>query len=174
MVKMRQDGKVENRAVYFAIGINQEGRKPMLGLWANGNEGAKYWMAVLQNLKSRDMKDCIVHLIRAGLNFVNWKERKDSAADLKCIYRAATVERAAEALADLRRKYPKHQSQLSKQMISMTSRKKSMAGKSGLECGGAIPFLSYSPAHSSTAVGHQPEQHHKTQERSRSGGPNPQ
>ena len=59
-VKMRQDGKVENRAVYTAIGINMEGQKSVLGLWANGQEGAKYWMAVLMNLKNRGMKDAFV------------------------------------------------------------------------------------------------------------------
>ena len=47
MVKMRHEGKVENRAVYTAIGINVEGQKSVLGLWASGNEGAKYWMSVL-------------------------------------------------------------------------------------------------------------------------------
>ena len=136
MVKMRQDGKVENRAVYSAVGINMEGQKSVLGLWASGNEGAKYWMSVLQNLKTRGMKDafiictdglkgfpeaieaifpstlvqtCIVHLIRASLNFVNWKERKAMAADLKPIYRAATAEMAELALAEFRVKYPKHQ-----------------------------------------------------------------
>jgi putative transposase len=135
MVKMRQDGKVENRAVYSAVGINMEGQKSVLGLWASGNEGAKYWMSVLQNLKTRGMKDafiictdglkgfpeaieaifpstlvqtCIVHLIRASLNFVNWKERKAMAADLKPIYRAATAEMAELALAEFRAKYPKH------------------------------------------------------------------
>ena len=113
MVKMRQDGKVDNRAVYTAIGINVEGQKSVLGLWVSGNEGAKDWMSVLQNLKNRGMKDafvictdglkgfpeaieavfpstlvqtCIVHLIRASLSFVNWKERKALAADLKSIY----------------------------------------------------------------------------------------
>jgi putative transposase len=136
MVRMRQDGKVENRAVYTAIGINMEGQKSVLGLWANGSEGAKYWMSVLMNLKNRGMKDafvictdglkgfpeaieavfpstlvqtCIVHLIRASLQFVNWKERRSLAADLKTIYRAPTVERAAAALEEFRRKYPKHQ-----------------------------------------------------------------
>jgi putative transposase len=135
MVKMRQDGKVDNRAVYTAIGINMEGRKSVLGLWVSGNEGAKYWMSVLQNLKTRGMKDafiictdglkgfpeaieaifpstlvqtCIVHLIRGSLNFVNWKERKAMAADLKPIYRAATAEMAELALAEFRAKYPKH------------------------------------------------------------------
>ena len=136
MVKMRQDGKVDNRAVYTAIGINMEGQKSVLGLWVSGNEGAKYWMSVLQNLKNRGMKDafiictdglkgfpeaieavfpstlvqtCIVHLIRASLSFVNWKERKAMAADLKPIYRAPSAEMAALALAEFRAKYPKHQ-----------------------------------------------------------------
>ena len=136
MVKMRPDGKVENRAVYTAIGIDLEGQKSVLGLWADGNEGAKYWMSVLQNLKNRGRKDafvictdglkgfpeaiaavfpstlvqtCIVHPIRASLNFVNWKERKRVAGDLKSIYRAASAEQAARALAEFRRKYPKHQ-----------------------------------------------------------------
>ncbi len=136
MVKMRQDGKVDNRAVYTAIGINMEGEKSVLGLWVSGNEGAKYWMAVLTNLKNRGMKDafvictdglkgfpeaieavfpdtlvqtCIVHLIRASLNFVNWKERKAIAANLKPIYRAATAEMAELALDAFRIKYPRHQ-----------------------------------------------------------------
>lgn len=136
MVKMRQDGKVDNRAVYTAIGINMEGEKSVLGLWVSGTEGAKYWMSVLMNLKNRGMKDafiictdglkgfpeaieavfpntlvqtCIVHLIRASLQFVNWKERKAMAADLKTIYRAASAEMAERALAEFRRKYPKHQ-----------------------------------------------------------------
>ena len=136
MVKMRQDGKVDNRAVFTAIGINMEGEKSVLGLWVNATEGAKFWMSVLMNLKNRGMKDafiictdglkgfpdaieavfpstlvqtCIVHLIRASLNFVSWKERKAVAADLKTIYRAASAEMAEQALRDFRIKYPKHQ-----------------------------------------------------------------
>jgi len=136
MVKMREDGKVDNRAVYTAIGINMEGQKSVLGLWVGGNEGAKYWMSVLMNLKNRGMKDafivctdglkgfpeaieaifpstlvqtCIVHLVRSSLKFVNWKDRKAMAADLKLIYRAATAEMAEVALAEFRAKYPKHQ-----------------------------------------------------------------
>ena len=128
MVRMRQDGKVENRAVYTAIGINIEGGKSVLGLWGSGNEGAKYWTSVLTNMKDRGMKDafvictdglnkgfpeaieavfpstlvqtCIVHL---------WKERKALAADLKLIYRAPTAEMAEMALQSFRLKYPKHQ-----------------------------------------------------------------
>ena len=136
MVKMRQDGKVDNRAVFTAIGINVEGQKSVLGLWVNGTEGSKFWMSVLVNLKNRGMKDafiictdglkgfpeaieaifpstlvqtCIVHMIRASLSFVSWKERKALAADLKLIYRAPTAEMAEMALADFRAKYPKHQ-----------------------------------------------------------------
>jgi putative transposase len=136
MVRMRHEGKVENRAVFTAIGINVEGRKSVLGLWVNGNEGAKFWMSVLMNLKNRGMKDafiictdglkgfpeaieavfpstlvqtCIVHLIRNSLSFVGWKERKAMAADLKLIYRAATAEMAEMELARFREKYPKHQ-----------------------------------------------------------------
>jgi putative transposase len=136
MVKMRQDGKVDNRAVYTAIGINMDGEKSVLGLWTNSSEGAKFWMSVLTNLKNRGMKDafiictdglkgfpdaieavfpsalvqtCIVHLIRASLNFVNWKERKAMAADLKTIYRAPSADTAEMALKAFRIKYPKHQ-----------------------------------------------------------------
>ena len=136
MVKMRYEGKVENRAVFTAIGINVEGGKVVLGLWVNGTEGSKFWLSVLTGLKNRGMKDafifcvdglkgfpeaiemafpsalvqtCIVHLIRNSLAFVNWKERKAMAADLKLIYRAATAEMAEMALAEFRVKYPKHQ-----------------------------------------------------------------
>ena len=136
MVKMRQDGKVDNRAVYTAIGINMEGQKAVLGLWVSATEGAKYWMAVLTNLKNRGVRDiflictdglkgfpeaieavfpetlvqtCIVHLIRASLKFVSWKERKAMAADLKTIYRAVSAETAWLALTEFRRKYPGYQ-----------------------------------------------------------------
>lgn len=136
MVKMRHEGKVENRAVYTAIGVNVEGVKSVLGLWASASEGAKQWMAILTNLKNRGMKDafiictdglkgfpeaieaifpstlvqtCIVHMIRNSLSYVSWKERKAMAADLKSIYKAPTVEMAEIALAEFREKYPKHQ-----------------------------------------------------------------
>jgi putative transposase len=125
-VKIRHEGRVENRAVYVAIGINLEGRKEVLGLWTSGNEGAKFWLAVLSELRNRGVKDvfvvcvdglkgfpqaiesvypqaevqmCIVHLVRASLNYVNWKERKQVAADLKPIYRAATAVQAELELA---------------------------------------------------------------------------
>lgn len=117
-VRMRHEGRVENRAVYVAIGVGLEGHKEVLGLWSSANEGAKFWLSVLTELKNRGVKDmlivcvdglkgfpqaieavfpqaqvqlCIVHLVRASLNYVSWKERKQVAADLKPIYKAATA-----------------------------------------------------------------------------------
>ena len=118
-VKMRHEGRVENRAVYVAIGVTMEGRKEVLGLWTSANEGAKFWLTILTEMRNRGVKDifiacvdglkgfpqaiesvfpraqvqlCIVHLVRASLNYVGWKDRKQVAAALKPIYKAATAE----------------------------------------------------------------------------------
>ena len=126
-VKMRHEGRVENRAVYVAIGVDLEGRKEVLGLWTSANEGAKFWLGVLTELKNRGVRDvlivcidglkgfpqaiesvfpeariqlCIVHLVRASLNYVSWKERRRVAADLKAIYRAATERQAEQELME--------------------------------------------------------------------------
>jgi putative transposase len=126
-VKMRHEGRVENRAVYVAIGVDLEGRKEVLGLWTSANEGAKFWLGVLTELKNRGVRDvlivcidglkgfpqaiesvfpeariqlCIVHLVRASLNYVNWKERRRVAGDLKAIYRAATERQAEQELTE--------------------------------------------------------------------------
>jgi putative transposase len=126
-VKMRHEGRVENRAVYVAIGVDLEGCKEVLGLWTSSNEGAKFWLGVLTELKNRGVKDvliacidglkgfpqaieavfpetriqlCIVHLVRASLQYVNWKERKRVAADLKSIYRASTERQAEQELTE--------------------------------------------------------------------------
>jgi putative transposase len=131
-VKMRHDGRVENRAVYVAIGVDLEGKKDVLGLWTSANEGAKFWLSVLTELKNRGVKDlfivcvdglkgfpqaveaafpqaqvqlCIVHLVRASLRYVNWKERKAVAADLKPIYRAATAIEAEMELDNFLRQW---------------------------------------------------------------------
>jgi putative transposase len=61
-VKMRHEGRVENRAVYVAIGVDLEGRKDVLGLWTSGNEGAKFWLAVLTELKNRGIRDIFICL----------------------------------------------------------------------------------------------------------------
>ena len=124
-VKMRHEGRVDNRAVYVAIGVTMEGRKEVLGLWTGASEGAKFWLAVMTELRNRGVKDifiacvdglkgfpqaienvfpqaqvqlCIVHLLRASLRYVTWKDRKQVAADLKPVYRAATVEQAEQEL----------------------------------------------------------------------------
>ena len=137
VVKMRSEGRVENRAVHVAMGIGMDGNKEVLGLWTTANEGAKFWLQVLTELKNRGLKDifiacvdglkgfpqaietvypkttvqlCIVHMTRASLNYVSWKERKEVAMDLKAIYRAATGEEAERQLAAFEakwnRKYP--------------------------------------------------------------------
>ena len=136
-VKMRHEGRVENRAVYVAIGVTLEGRKEVLGLWTSSNEGAKFWLTILTELRNRGVKDifiacvdglkgfpqaiesvfpqaqvqlCIVHLMRASLNYVTWKDRKQVAAELKPIYRAATAEQAgAELEAFMKRWGSKYQ-----------------------------------------------------------------
>jgi putative transposase len=126
MVKMRHEGRVENRAVYVAIGIDLDGRKDVLGLWTSANEGAKFWLQVLTELRNRGVKDifiacvdglkgfpqaietvfpqaqvqlCIVYLVRASLSYVSWRERKQVAQDLKSVYRAATEEQARREMA---------------------------------------------------------------------------
>jgi putative transposase len=134
VIKMRDNGQVQNRAVYVAIGITMEGHKEVLGLWTSANEGAKFWLQVLTELKNRGLQDvfiacvdglkgfpqaietvypkttvqlCIVHLVRASLNYVNWQERKRVAADLKAVYRATTVEQAEQQLAALAERWDK-------------------------------------------------------------------
>jgi putative transposase len=134
-VKMRHEGRVENRAVYVAIGINLEGRKDVLGLWTGANEGAKFWLGVLTELRNRGVKDiyvvcvdglkgfpqaiesvfplaqvqlCIVHLVRNSLNYVTWQDRKKAAADLKPVYRALTAEQAAQELSEFEKKWTKY------------------------------------------------------------------
>jgi len=118
-VKVRQDKRVINKAVFIALGINLNGEKEVLGLWIQENEGAKFWLSVLTELKTRGVQDifiacvdgltgfpdaisavftqtkvqlCIVHMVRNSLRFVSWKERKEVAADLRKIYRSISVE----------------------------------------------------------------------------------
>ena len=124
-VKSRQEGPVKTKAVYVALGINLEGEKELLGLWIADNEGAKFWLSVFTELKTRGVADCfiacvdglkglpeaietvftdtqvqlcIVHKIRNSLKYVIWKDRKEVAADLRAIYAAPMREEAGEAL----------------------------------------------------------------------------
>jgi putative transposase len=131
-VKVREDGRVSSHAVYVVLGVTMEGIKEVLGLWMSGNEGAKFWLKVLTDLKNRGVQDifiacvdgltgfpdaiaavfpntqvqlCIVHLICNSLKYVTWKQQKEVAADLKPIYRAATVAEAELALETFAEKW---------------------------------------------------------------------
>ena len=124
-VKVREEGVVQNQAVHLAIGVTALGRKEILGLWTAANEGAKFWLGVMNELKSRGVRDvlivvvdglkgfpeaieaafpeatvqtCLVHLIRYSLAHASWKERKELAGALRPIYQADTLEEAEEAL----------------------------------------------------------------------------
>ncbi len=126
-VKIRDEGTVRNKAVYLAIGIRCSGDKEILGLWIEQTEGAKFWLKVMTELRTRGTEDilvavvdglrgfpeaiesvfpevrvqtCIVHLIRHSLKFASWKERKPLAAALKLIYRAETAEAALHQLEE--------------------------------------------------------------------------
>ena len=134
VVKIRDTGHVRNKAIYIAIGVNMQGVKEVLGLWAGQAEGAKFWLQVLTELKNRGVEDvfivsidglkgfpeaietvfpeaevqlCIVHQVRGSLNYVSWKHRKEVAADLKPIYRASTVEDAELRLTEFAAKWDK-------------------------------------------------------------------
>src|ERR1700676_3491535 len=124
-VKIREDNVVRNKAVYLALGIRRDGTREMLGLWIETTEGAKFWMKVFNDLKTRGVNDiliavtdglsgmpaalaagfprttlqtCIVHLIRNSLDYASWKDRKPLAAALRPIYAAASAEAALAAL----------------------------------------------------------------------------
>ena len=135
-VKVRQEGRVLNKAVYLAVGVTLEGIKEVLGMWTAETEGAKFWLQVVTELKSRGVKDifiacvdglkgfpeaietvfpdtqvqlCLVHMVRHSLNYVSWKQRKEVATDLKAIYQAPTIEEAEMHLADFEEKWnPSH------------------------------------------------------------------
>src|SRR5471030_2368402 len=125
-VKVREDNVVRNKAVYLALGVRRDGSREILGLWIETTEGAKFWMKVFNDLKTRGVSDiliavtdgltgmpaalevvfprttlqtCIVHLIRNSLDYASWKDRKPLAAALRPIYAAASAE-AAEAALD--------------------------------------------------------------------------
>jgi putative transposase len=125
MVKVREDRSVRNRACYLAIGVTVEGDREVLGIWWQETEGAKFWLAVLNDLHQRGVTDvliacvdgltgfpeaieavfpqawvqtCIVHQIRNSMRFVAYQDRKRVAAELKPVYRAVNAEAAADAL----------------------------------------------------------------------------
>jgi putative transposase len=121
IVKVRENGKVVNKAIHLVLAVNLRGEKELLGLWVGQNEGAKFWMNVLTDLKNRGVQDlfitcvdgltgfpeaivavfpqalvqlCMVHMVRNSVAFVSYKDRKTVCADLKAIYTAATEDEA--------------------------------------------------------------------------------
>jgi putative transposase len=127
VVKVRETGHVVKRSIYLGLAINLEGKKELLGLWLGENEGAKFWLSIMSELKNRGLADiliaavdgltgfpdairtvypatevqlCIVHVVRSSLKFVSYKDRKTVAAGLKRIYTAVGEEAALGALEE--------------------------------------------------------------------------
>jgi len=124
-VKIRDEGIVRNKAIHIALGVRADGGKEVLGLWLEQNEGAKFWLRVMNELRNRGVEDvllavvdglkgfpdaitavfpdaiiqtCIVHLLRNSMDFVSWKDRRGLATALKQIYRAPSADAAEQAL----------------------------------------------------------------------------
>ena len=141
VLKIRQDNRVINKAVYLALGVNMEGQKELLGMWISENEGAKFWLNVLTELQNRGVKDiliacidglkgfpdaintvypeaqiqlCIVHMVRNSVKYVPWKDYKALTADLKGVYRAVTEDEALKALDNFSDKWDEKYPQISR------------------------------------------------------------
>ncbi|HBZ8579073.1 TPA: IS256 family transposase [Salmonella enterica subsp. houtenae] len=141
VVKVHQNGRVINKAVFLALGINTEGQKELLGIWLAENEGAKFWLSVLTELKNRGLQDiliacvdglkgfpdainsvypqthiqlCIIHMVRNSLKYVSWKDYKAVTSGLKAVYQAPTEEAALMALDAFAGKWDDKYPQISK------------------------------------------------------------
>lgn len=141
VVKVRQEGRIINKAVYLALGLPKSGKKELLGMWISENEGAKFWLGVLTEIKNRGVEDilisctdnlqglseaitsaypqsthqlCIVHQIRNSLKYVSYKDRKQVANDLKPIYRAVNESEATLSLETFEEKWGKKYPQIGK------------------------------------------------------------
>lgn len=141
MVKVKDNQRVVNKAVYLALAVDVNGQKELLGIWISQNEGAKFWLSILTELKNRGVQDifiacvdgltgmeeaiqtafpktwvqlCIVHMVRNSVKYVSWKDRKELVADLKAVYNAPTEEAASAALEAFARKWDKKYPAISK------------------------------------------------------------
>jgi transposase-like protein len=141
VVKVRHEKRIINKSVYVALGIDLSGRKDILGLWISENEGAKFWLGNLTEMKNRGMNDmliactdnltgmseaisavypkcehqlCIVHQIRNSLKFVSYKDRRELISDLKPIYQASTEDAAHVALEAFDSKWSNQYPQIAK------------------------------------------------------------
>lgn len=141
VVKVRKNGSVINQSVFLALGVNTEGKKELLGMWIADNEGAKFWLNVLTELKNRGVEDiliacidglkgfpdainsvypntciqlCIIHLVRNSLKYVVWKDYKSVTTSLKQIYQAVNESAALSALEDFALQWDAKYPQISK------------------------------------------------------------
>jgi putative transposase len=141
VLKIRQDKRVINKAIYLVLGINIEGHKELLGMWVSENEGAKFWLSVLTDLKNRGVQQmliacvdglkgfpdaikatypkakvqlCIVHMVRNSLKLVPWKDYKLVTADLKRIYQSVSEQEASLELDNFSEKWGVKYPQISK------------------------------------------------------------
>ena len=149
VVKVRQDGRVINKAIHLALGVNLSGTKELLGMWMTQTESAKFWLAVLTELQNRGIKDiyiaccdgltgfpdaieavfpktqvqlCIVHLVRNSLSYVSYKDRKAVATDLKQIYSASTEAEAERHLVAFAEVWDKQYPSVSKSWMTHWNR----------------------------------------------------
>lgn len=141
VLKIRNDRRVINKSVYLALGVNLDGHKELLGLWLAENEGSKFWLSILTELKTRGVEDiliacvdglkgfpeainaeypdtqvqlCIVHMVRNSLRYVSYKDYKNVTADLKTIYQAVSETEAAHALEQFAEKWDEQYPAISK------------------------------------------------------------
>jgi putative transposase len=158
VVKIRHNGRVVNKSVYLALGVNMEGQKELLGIWIAESESSKFWLGVMTELQNRGVKDifiactdgltgfpaaieavfpqttvqlCIVHMVRNSLNYVPYKDRKEVAADLKKVYGAATEKQAEQALDEFGQKWDDKYPSISKSWINHWER--------------IVPFFAFPP-----------------------------
>ena len=145
VVKVRHEGRVINKAVHLALGVNLEGKKELLGIWMTTNESSKFWLNVMTELQNRGVKDifiacvdgltgfpdaieavfpqtrvqlCIVHLIRNSLKYVSYKDRKAVAADLKKVYSSTTESEAEQALVEFGETWDKQYPTIAKSWLN--------------------------------------------------------
>ena len=145
VVKVRQDGRVVNKAIHLALAVNLAGNKELLGMWMTQNESSKFWLSVLTELQNRGLKDifiaccdgltgfpeaiealfpkttvqlCIVHMVRNSLSYVSYKDRKAVAADLRLVYTASTETEAEQHLVTFAEKWDQQYPTISKSWLN--------------------------------------------------------
>jgi putative transposase len=158
VVKVRDEGVVKNKSLYLALAVTRQGNKEVLGMWLEASEGATFWLKVINELKTRGVEDilivccdglkgfpeaieavfpntivqtCIVHLIRNSMRYVNYRDRREVARDLRTIYTAASREDAERALEVFEEKWRKRHPEIAKSWRANWER--------------VVPFLDFPP-----------------------------